>query len=250
MNFVYYFENKEIESALVRFLNYVLKIVIINKERKQSLKSVIFIDENFNINDKFLVSLSNYYNPHIIVFGYINTSFNNYINILDFSNLKRNLQRALYDTGSNSLPLLYVKEIGSKINLFFKGHGEASLFSSLNWTIYYLSNGPVLFKENKLSWEEYTDVYLKPGLKYWYIFIKRFETYNIYLKVTGFKQEVELVKELADNFQVFSDTLKNSTEAKIKETNEEEIKKNIDYLKQIDYIFTNIDNKIKKVSLV
>lgn len=242
---IFYFNNERIKSSLQRFLYFVLHINFNNQKKEKEATSYFIFEENYKIDISLLNILKEQDNPHIIVIGYhTNLHFDNYINVLDLSNLKTNLNRALNNPIKNSSSLLYVKKIGAKINLFFKGHGEESLFNSLNWTRYYLSNGFNLLNENKLNFKETENVYLKPGLKYWVNFKNRFNKYKIYLKILGYKSEVEQVKTLISDFQKFIDCLNLISKENNIETNELNIKKNIDYLKQIDYIFINIHENI------
>jgi len=250
MNCSLLIKNEEIEQSIERYLIYVLNWNVINFNRDNQTKKtslIILIDEDIEVDEELLETFANYNKTKIVVLGKKKSNINNYINILRLSDFKINLKRAVNNLNGDSTSLIFIRDIKTKLNLFFKGHGECSLFDGLNWTRYYLSNGPALFKTNKINWQEYTDVYLKPGFKYWDIFKQRLERYQVYLKVTGFDKEIEQVKERAANFQIFIDHFLNSNKEEIKAIDDLEIKKNIDYLKQIDYIFTNIHKKIKHI---
>jgi len=245
---IFYFKNEQTKSALRRFLYFVLGISINNqnKEDEKQPQICVFIAEDFNFPTSLITSIG--YNNLLIVFGYNNIPLDNYINILDFSNLKKNLQGALHDRNNNFNALLYVKKINSRISYFFKGHGETSLLNSLNWTRYYLNNGPVLLRDGKLRWHEYSDVYLGPGLKYWHVFQNRFEKCKIYLQVTGFRDEVTKTNKLSSYFNKFAGLLQKADEESTKAIDSFEIDKNIDYLKQIDSIFTKIQDKLNQTN--
>lgn len=244
MEIIYYFENNELKAALERYLLYVIKSGL-NSYSHSNKKTLFLIDVNYSVSEDFLVSFHHIQNPHIIIFGNSNTALKSYVNLTDLSNLKKNIENVLTSTDADFSPLLYLHDIKIKINLFFKGHGEASLLSSLNWARYYLSNGPVLLSNEKLNWEEYEGLYLKPGLSYWNTFIGKLFNYEVYLRATGFEKEINTVKEFSDGFDRFVSMLNNRTEGNINEFKELRIKKHIDNLKQIDYIFNNIRKKLK-----
>ena len=184
----FFFNNEKIISSLKRFLNFVLNdnCKNYNIDVDNKTKVCLFIDEEFNINPNLLATLLEHNNPKIIVFGHTNFSSLNYINMLDFSNLKRNLQSALNNSKVNVSAALYINEISNKIKLFFKGHGEESLINCLNWVRYYISNGPTLLIDGKLNRQEYKNDYLETGLKYWQTFRKRFDEHKNYLTFSGF----------------------------------------------------------------
>ncbi len=243
-------DNLYYSSALERYLNFVFgdELCISNKtEILENSDQYYFITEKCKIDEEFLQLFIKKEN-RVIVLGFQNKACINYINILNFPVLASNLKDVCLKPKYESHILLYINAIRSKIELFFKGHGECSLFDGLNWTRYYLSNGPILFGEGRFSWDDYLNIYLKPGLYYWEVFDNRLIKYDIYLRSTGFANEIKLIKINVDNFQRFVDELKNLTMRKTKNIKRSRLDENINYLKKIDEILTGLKEKIDRLN--
>ena len=228
-------------KSLERYFFYVINV---DNFSFGNIGNLFIIDEDVEINQIILDTLLSTREFKVIFFGKAKISSANYVNLSDYSNLKKNIVTSLMEKNINPSQFLLIKEFHFKIKLFFKGHGEESLFNGLNWTRYYLINGINLLNRNNLNLKEFKNVYLKPGLQYWDNFKNRFNKYEIYLHILGYKIEVEQVKSLISDFQDFVDCLGRFSKENNQEINELNIKKYVDYLKQIDYIFMKIYENI------
>jgi len=240
--------NKRYFPAVRRYLKFVFNIESSIFDKKKILdNSIILIEECASIDKEWLNLLYECSSQKIIILGLLRSSNEVYVNLLDLSHLKLNIRFAINRNKDTPSPFLLLREVAQKIQLFFKGHGEKSLFDRLNKTIHFISNGPALFRENMLEWKEYLEAFFNPGSENWAVFRERFEKYKIYLKVCGFGKEIEGIEDNINNFQGYIDELKILNKDEVKRMDEKKIKQNMDYLRQVDNILDKLKQKIDSV---
>lgn len=241
-------DDKHYLASIRRYLRFVFNIEssILNKKKILD-NSIILIEEDASIDKEWLNLIYECSSQKIIILGLSRSSNDVYVNLLDLSHLKSNIRFAINCNKDTPSPFLLLWEVEQKIQLFFKGHGEKSLFDRLNKTIHFISNGPALFRENMLEWKEYIEAYFNPGSENWAVFRERFEKYKIYLKVCGFGKEIEEIDDNINNFKGYIDELKILNKDKVKRMDEKKIKQNMDYLKQVDSILDKLKQKIDSV---
>jgi len=228
--------NNQLFHTLKRYFKYIFNIeeVVALEENKVSKHSLIFIEEDNDINDDWL----NFFIKHpylkIVILGLTKKSNESYINLLDLSSLKTNIQTVINSNRTQKIsPLLKMNKIEQQIRFLFKSHGEESLLDKLDKTIHLLKNGINLLKENILDWGEYVKTYLKPGLENWIEFINNFMKYKIYLEACGFNKELKLIEKNINLFDNFLNKLKYFDKAQTCKINEKTISMNFNYANQI-----------------
>jgi hypothetical protein len=177
----------------------------------------------------------------IITLGIDNKSA---INLLNYDQLEIQLKN-IPDNPKYLLKNLFTKEeLFSKTKLFFKGHGEKSLLSSLSFAIYYLSNGPVLLHTDDCTLEEYQKAFLQPGLDNWKNFTERFEKYYFYLALLDFKKEIDEIKKQIKKFKIIAKKLETLNEKEIKKIDTSTLEKWFISLHKIDEVLISIQNSL------
>lgn len=235
-------------SAISRYFRFVFNIEYSISEDKKTLKDlIILIDEETSIDKEWLSLLYQYKGQKIIIIGLSENPCDSFVSLLDLYHLRSSLLAAINRKKDDFSPFLLIQEIEQKMQLFFKGHGEQSLFDVLNKTRQSIDNGPELFNRNIIEWEEYLNEYLKPGVEHWNIFKKRFNKYEIYLKVCGFEKETITIESNINNFQHYVYELEVMGEDQLKRMEEKDIKQNIGYLRKIDSDLAKIKQKIDSI---
>jgi len=207
----------------------------------------ILIDEDTLIDEEYMSFFQKCSNLKVIILGLWRNSTEAYVNLLDLSHLKQNIQSTLNRKKINMAPLLLVKDVEQRIKSLFEPHGEKSLYDLLNKTGQAILSGTDLLKKGGLNREDYKESYLSPGLENWRAFKKRLRKYEIYLKVCGFKDETAKINQNIRNFQRYIYKLININEDQIKKMSETEIKLSKDYLEQIDKYLTEIKQRIDSI---
>ncbi len=237
-------DHKELFDTLNRYFKYNLgnshQIVAQEEIDCNNLYRIFIFDDERN-NQKFLKLLEPCLKYTVLKIGY---NKNCTLNLLDFQNLHDNIEKILAPGYVPNTPLFTREELIFKVQNFFKGHGEESLISGLNWTRYYLGNGPILFKQNEITHDEYINIFLSPGLSYWQSFNNRYTKYNIYLRLLGYTNEVEEVKQLVSQFGDFLIELSKFSDSGLKLLGEKFISENIVLLKKIDEIMNAISRDL------
>lgn len=240
--------NKSYLPAIRRYLKFVFNIESSILDEKKILdNSIILIEEDASIDKEWLNLLYEFSSRKIIILGLSRSSNEVYVNLLDLSHLESNIRIALKRKINTISPFLLLQEVEQKIQLLFKGHGEESLFDILNRIGQSIENGPQLYKNNFIEWADYLDKYLIPGIEHWSIFKKRFNKYEIYIKVCDFKKETGEIEDNINNFQGYIDELRILNKDEVKRTDEKKMKQNMDYLRQIDSILDKLKQNIDSV---
>jgi len=217
-----YFAYQDISSKSIVGLNFILYI---------QPEEIIIGDKINNENKSIFFSIHEFQDESII-------------NCLDFNNLKDNFKLAL--NSDEQYTLLKIKEVRNKISLFFKGHGEKSLFDSLNWTNYYILNGVKQYINENLDWESIKKTYLQKGIENWNKFKKRVDKYEFFINIIGFKNEMESINTSMKNFDIFFEKIKDLDKRRIKKIKLNELGKNIEILNYIDNILIRIKDMVKE----
>ncbi len=246
MNQIYIkFNKKNYLFAIRRYLKFVFNIESSILDKKIILdNSIILIEECALIDKEWLNLLYECSSRKIIILGLSRSSNDVYVNLLDLSHLKLNIRFALNSNKDTPTPFLLLHEVEKKMQLFFKGHGEESLFDTLNKTSHFITNGPALLIENMLEWNEYIGAYLNPGIENWNGFKERYKKHKIYLKVCGFEKETEAIENNMNNFQDYIDELKTLDKDEVKRMDVKKNKQNMDYLRQVDSILDRLKQNI------
>jgi len=243
----YLFYTKEYSplfTSLQRYFNYILKqeLNLLSQIELLTSTNAILVYQEERENPDLLKIVANNSNIKIIVVGF---DSNSSLNLMDFSNIKNNLSKIICSEGSQQTQVFTEIELIDKIQNFFKGHGEESIFQVLNAVVYCFQNYE-FYKLGGLTDEEYKDYYVVPAKSQWDKFLIRFDKYKVYLRLLGYNVEVSEI----DNYCVILDEfVKNSSELiEAKETGDEnnlaKVKKNLGLIKKIDYFFTTISNKL------
>ena len=231
---------------LKRYLKYVLNIESAALEEKKILeKSIIFIDEDAEINEDWLDFFHKYNDMKIIILGLTRESNRIYVNLLDLSHLKANIKSIINRKKKPEIsPFFRIKKFEQQIRSLFKGHGEESFVDKLNKIIQLLGNGPNLLRENMLEWNEYVKNYLSAGLENWMIFKDQFQKNKLYLKVCGFERKLALIEKNINLFQNYTNKLRAFNKDELLEMDGDTIAVNISYVNQINNILVGIQQKI------
>jgi hypothetical protein len=238
-------ENKEFERSFKRFFKYILDLELLGFKEVQKVnnKIILFVEENIKITENFWNLIQNNENRiKIVILGIKKMIEQGYINLLDLSKFKSNLISEINDSDYHSYSLLFVKEIGGKVSKFFKGHGEISLFKSLNDTIYYLKNGFNLLILEEINKDDFKELFFNPGKESWETLKKRFNKYKKYLKVCGFGEKIIQIEDNISKFQKFFEGLKSMNHNMLKKMGQKGIDLKLSYLKDIDVKFMDIKN--------
>ncbi len=184
--------NHQLFNSLTRYFNCILKSQLIPLSNLDLLteNSMLFIHKDDKENPELLKALLNKGNLKIFTIGFDEHSA---IDLVNLSNLKTNISNILNQVAVQSL--LSDDEIKEKLKNFFHSHGEDSLFEYLNWTIYYIGNGPVQFIQNTINYDEYINLFLTPGLKRWEYFKTRFYKYKEIIKISIYASELSFLEE-------------------------------------------------------
>lgn len=226
----------------LRYLKFVYNIraVFETDTKDDSAEHVFFINENELVAERFLRDKRPAQKRKIIITGTRRSNDEDYINLLELNpHLKALEPKALQKSNGNALR--YNEEFESKLQLFFKGHGEESLFSALTMAIHLLKNGPeqMVYFSPERNEDEYVKIFINPGLEKWDTFTRRFDKYRIYLESLGFEEEIKLIYGHIIRFNEFLNTsgfLKNIS--LLPEL--QKFQENIEYLNLIDHILTTI----------
>jgi len=237
----------QLYSSLKRYFYFILSRKLIHiKELDKQIKNIdnLFILEDETNIDTIVELVTKREIKRICVLGFTNNLQKNYINLIDTKNLKPKLDD-FFSTKSKKKDLssiILVTAFREKIKLFFKGHGEESLFDGLNWTRYFLSNGLKLFLLGDIKITELQNKFLEPGINYWEKFKQRIYKYNPYLKLLNVSDKLLILENNINSFDFFLDKLKSALTGKKNKfsIDEKKIDKNLEYLTEIDEIVNSI----------
>jgi hypothetical protein len=230
-------------TSLQRYFNFILKKelnILSQTELLTSTDTVLVYQEERENSELLKVFTDN--KVLKIVVGLDNNSF---MNLIDLSHLKNNLLQAINKSGSRPSKIFTEAELKNKINYFFKGHGEESIFQVLNAVMYCFQNYD-FYKAGGLTDEEYKNLFIQPCKMQWAKFLIRFNKYKVYLRLLGHDKEIIKIEEycvILDEFVKNSDKLIMMKQAK-GDTNLAKVQKTLGLLKNIDYFFTKISNKL------
>ncbi len=239
--------NNHLINSLKRYFHFLLSYEFNDIKNISYTVDNLFIFEDEKNIDSIIDLVQNMEIKKVYILGYNKISKPNYINLMDLTKLGKTFQDTMVSKESNKnlFGLIYITAFKEKLNLFFKGHGEESLFEVLNWSRYYLSNGPLLYRQNEITHNEYEHKFLSPGLSYWQNFNNRFNKYKIYLILLGYNNKINEIVELILQFDSYLTQLKNLKVSEIKAVNENLINKNFAFLKKIDEILSTISRSLR-----
>lgn len=244
---IYHYYTKDYQrlfTSLERYFRFVLnhKLTPINRKGSEDKKNICLLVWTEEKEQSEFPNIINIRQPKsVITLGVDDTCV---INLLYLDELNLSLTNILNTSKGQIQPPFTREELLIKVQSFFKGHGEESLLSCLNWTMYYLSNGPKLLQANECTWDEYQTNFLRPGLNNWQIFTKRFEKYYIYLELLEFKKEVGEIKQQIMAFDQIANKFEISNETAIKALNSVTLDEWFAGLLKIDEILVNIKNTL------
>lgn len=230
-------------SSLHRYFKYILnqKLNPFSAVELVTSLTTILVYQEEKENPELLNIIADNRDIRIVVLGF---DSNSTINLCDFVNLKNNFLSALSDDSSLSSELFTKEELIEKLKNFFQSHGEDSLFEYLNWTYYFLSNGPEQFIKNEITYEEYQEAFLAPGLKKWDYFKTRFVKYKDIIKLSIYKATLdELENEINEADNYINDLSRMNREKILLENINFYIEK-IEKVKKIDDILATVYRKL------
>jgi hypothetical protein len=165
-----------------------------------------------------------------------------YINLLNNSDYKKSFQDIFVsDVLVRDLSgLIHIKAFRKQIQLFFQGHGEKSLFSSLNDARYRLLNGIKLFLVKELTFEESINEFLIPGINSWNKFKNRMNKYSAYIDLLGFHQELQEVQLIIASCEVLFQKVDSFINSGSIEFTENTFSDRMDMLNKIDEVLMKI----------
>jgi len=230
-------------SSLHRFFDYILnrKLNPFSVAELVASLTTILVYQEEKENPELLKIIADNRNIRIVILGF---DSNSSINLCDFVNLKNKFVFELRNNDSRSHQLFTDEELKEKLKNFFHSHGDDSLFEYLNWTYYFLSNGPEQFIKNEITYEEYQEAFLIPGLKKWDYFKSRFVKYKDIIKSSIYKatqDELEIVINEADNY---INELSRMDREKILSENIDFYNEKIEKVKKIDDILSAFYRKL------
>jgi hypothetical protein len=229
--------NTALFSSLQRYFRYILNQKLNSYSETAFLtSSVLLVHQEEKQNLDVLELVANNNDIKIIILGYDNSST---INLIDFGYLKENFSKVISKGEIYYKKLFSEEELKEKLKNFFHSHGEDSLFEYLNWTYYFLKNGPVQFLSNQTTYEEYINAFLKPGLKKWDYFKSRFLRYKFFIRMSNFEailKKLETAINEADNYITLLSKL---SEEKILRENINFFSQNIEKVTIIDEILND-----------
>lgn len=118
----------------------------------------------------------------------------NDINLLDIESLTNQIEYSIkLDNGKNLINISFFRNL---ITLFFKGHGEKSLFKALSDTRYYFFNYNNLVKSGDFTSEELHHGFLLKGVESWKIFVQRVGKYAPIIYVLGWTKSIDSLERL------------------------------------------------------
>lgn len=243
-NLYFTYNNKLLFSSFNRYLKFIFN---------SGIQSIDLLQVDLNVVHKIFVLQEEKENPEflklieilpITKFIVIDYNGDSNLNLLDQFRLYTRTQEILKPDYIPIVPLFTQTELILKVKNFFKGHGEKSLFSGLDWARYFLSNGPILYNQNEITHDEFTKNFLSPGISYWINFCERFNRYNIYLKLLKYKNEVEAIKSLILKFNNFIPKLNELSLPDVKSELTKYSSENIGILSKIDEILTTISRDL------
>jgi hypothetical protein len=244
---IHYYTNSQHElfNSVERYFHFILnyKLSPIDRQSpgvKRNSRLLVWSEEKEQ--PEFLNIVNTRQQKSVITLG-VDETFA--INLLHLDKLNLSLTNILNIPDGQHQPPFTREELLLKAQSFFKSHGEESLLSSLNWTIYYISNGPVLFKNGECTWNEYQTNYLNPGVANWKAFKEKLAKYGIYLDFLGYSNTLDKVRKIAYNFQDFlSELIKGSSSAS-HQIDYKNLEVYINGLRTIDSMLLNIANELK-----
>jgi hypothetical protein len=240
--FYYTNDSKNLYKSLRRFFNYLLNQNLTGFNEQGSFESNqgIFIckDEKDNPEPLKIIAQSNI---KTITLGF---DYNSSLNLLDFANLKENFYKVITNRELYFKELYLEEEIKEKLKNFFHSHGGDSLFEYLNWTYYFLSNGVEQFIKNEITYEEYQQAFLMPGLKKWDYFKSRFVKYKDIIKFSIYKATLDDLKIAINEADNYINELSRMDKEEILRGNIDFYNEKIEKVKKIDDILSRFYRKL------
>ncbi len=243
-NYFYYETKGNIFNSLRRYFKYVLNsdLILFTEESastNEPINILVLEDEKNCI--ELLNRIKNLPEHDSIILGYNDSSLINLLN----ARLLREKMTSLIMGKIISRPHFSAEELKTKLNNFFKGHGEESIFQVLTAVIYCLQNYE-FYALGNLTNEEYIDNFVNVSKQQWEKYILRFNKYKIYLDFLGYGDEI---LEIYDYCNVIDEFIKTFDELiginQIgNDNNLEKVKINLGLLKKIDYFLTKISNEL------
>lgn len=241
----YFFTNNKVLllASLQRYSRYILsqELKTFSKSELLTSSDTILVHQNEREAPELLNFLANKQDAKIVIVGFNDSAF---LNLIDLSNLKNNLEQIISSAKLNSTQLFTEEELKEKLKNFFHSHGEDSLFEYLNYTTYFLDSGIKQLLSNDISYEEFKNVFLLPGLKNWDKFNLRFLKYKDILKLSIYKPIVNSFEIAINDANEFISRLSDMSQEEICKNNIKNFVENIDKVKLVEKILTEFFKRI------
>lgn len=232
-------------SSLQRYLNYILNLKLnpySEAELNSSSSTILLVYQEERENPRLLNVITSNSNLKLVVIG---CSSNSTINLIDFANLKNNFSSELSNIDSQSHQLLSKDELKEKLKNFFHSHGEDSLFEYLNWTIYYLREGPTQFVTKNISFQDYNEKFLTVGIKNWNLFKSRYSKYKYFIKLSNVSSNSEKLETEINEADLYIYELSNMNEEIVLKKNEKYFSENIAKVEKIIEVLNALYREFK-----
>ncbi|MEM4230814.1 MAG: hypothetical protein QXF25_02980 [Candidatus Pacearchaeota archaeon] len=236
MNLFYYTKHHPyLFISLKKYFKYIINVQLnfltINSEVNKN--AVVFLLNDEKEEKELLDLLIENMGIKVVTLGYDDNSS---INIINFSSLKNRLQKILDSNYKDLKPLFTEEEIKEKLKSFFHSHGEDSLFEYLNWTIYYLREGPIQFISGNINYMEYVENFIKNGLINWDKFKSRYLKYKFYIKISKYHVNFNEIEKEVNESDKYVCYLSEFSEEELLNRDENFFRESIDKIEKVNHI--------------
>ena len=234
----------QIFNSLDRYFRYLFNKNILLIQQAEIIKqaSLLLILREERDNPQ-LLNIVTQTNIDVITLGFDNDNDSS-VNLIDFANFKENFSKVLTQGKTYFNELFSEEELKEKLKNFFHSHGEDSLFEHLNWSYYFLSNGPEQFIKSEITYDEYRKDFLSPGLKNWERFKSRFYKYRDIIKLSNYKATLNELESAINEADSYVTKLSGLTGQNLIEEKSNFFKENVEKFKRIDDILSAFYRKL------
>lgn len=234
--YIFYYTNdsENLYKSLSRFFNHLLhnKLSSLIEQELPDSNQVIFIHRDEREYPELLKIITTS-NIKTITLGFDNDSS---VNLIDFANLKENFLKVFTQGKLTNKELFSEDEIKEKLKNFFHSHGEDSLFEYLNWTIYYLREGPIQFITGNISYQELVANFIKNGAKNWDKFKSRYLKYMLFIKISKYHVDFNEIEKEVNESDKFVCILKEMSEKELQKKDENYFRESIAKIEKVNHI--------------
>ncbi len=249
INILYKSKNLFLSLAIQRYFKFVHSITlpILNNSYTSSRDTdVLLIDETEQDIQEIVRLLHDIKVLTIVVFGSKKNDRENYINLLNTSQIFGKFDSILDKDNpvKDHSALIEIIALKEKLRLFFQGHGETSLLASLYDVRYRLLNGIKLYLSKDIDFDESLREFLYPGINSWAGVKNRFTKNKEYLELLGFQQDIQKINSNILSFDQFIIKTEKFVLTGLLEYDEEHLNTSLGLLDKIDEILFDISTNL------